>query len=90
MELAGIAILVWKVEALEKIRVKCIIGCVTFHFGHTDLVCIFPSVSVRFIIRKEDEHYVSVTAAYMHVLMHSETMQMLNHGEFPCQTIYLH
>ena len=68
---------------------KMIIGCVTLRFGHTDLVCIPPSALVRFIIRKEDEHYVSVTAAYMHVL-HGEAMQMFNRGELPCQTIYLH
>ena len=33
------------------------------------------------IIRKEDEHYVSVTAAYMQALMHGKAMQMLNRGE---------
>jgi len=40
------------------------LGRVTSRVGHTDLICTPPSASVRFIVRKENEHYVSVTAAY--------------------------
>lgn len=55
-----------------------------------DEVFVLLGVSVPFILRPEDNHYLVVGEAYVHGLMHGEAIRKMNEGEAELRDIDLH
>ncbi|KAF2836649.1 hypothetical protein M501DRAFT_1018540 [Patellaria atrata CBS 101060] len=56
----------------------------------TDSLCIFIGSSVPSVIRKEEDHYVFVCAAYIHGLMGEYAIDMVERGELSLQCVKLY